>query len=138
MYQRIVAQRGHVLFGQRDGVGELFDEATRSDFEPSVLLRVYFGQLLALADQWGVRVVFVLMPINESSLAAMPDSYRADVEAMFAALATMYPEHTIDGQLWALPDECFGDRSHVNAKGSRIVSQRVRELITSTRTLELP
>jgi hypothetical protein len=82
------------------------------------------GDLLALSEQHGIRVVLTLFPEASDLRGWCPDSYRARV---MAALETACRDHDldlIDGHDW-LPDEQFFDPVHVIASGADDFTDRL-------------
>ena len=72
-----------------------------------------------MAAERGIAVVFAAMPMNRSSLDRLDPRYAAGWDRHLARLAAGHPEVVWRSKLWSLPDDHFGDGSHVNLRGAR-------------------
>ncbi|HEY8943845.1 MAG TPA: hypothetical protein VIM73_06280 [Polyangiaceae bacterium] len=129
LYQALERDRGHCWFGTRERDGGAAYETGHARFEVAPTFDRYFRRLLDRALSTGARVTFAAMPLNPRSRAALSAKYVADYEAYFARIARAYPRIRFDYVWPVLPEEDFGDPNHVNARGARKVSARVRTLV---------
>jgi hypothetical protein len=117
------AARGHAWYGDEDTCSDPSQEAwDKSGFRASPLLDAYLRDTLTLASEHGIRVIFAAMPINQTSWTALETEYLDDYHRYVAGLAADHPEVRFLGFLWTLPDDHFGDASHVNPRGARVVT----------------
>jgi hypothetical protein len=127
--RRLRTARGHGRFGEADSSNGLVPEARQESFRASPLLDVYFGRTLELARREGVAVFYATMPINASTDAALSPNFREAYIAYLRGWAERYPEFAIDTRVPVLPNDHFGDASHVNARGAQVVSEELRQVI---------
>lgn len=128
--REVAAARGHAWYGTAPSSSEPNREAgDRDGFRPSPLLDAYLGDVLSLAADHGVRVVFAAMPVNRASWRALDPAFRDGYHRYLDRLAARHPEAELRGALWTLPDDHFGDASHVNPRGARLVSDWLAALL---------
>jgi hypothetical protein len=116
---------GQLYYGGADAASEPNNEVGRTRFQPSPLLDFYLREILDVAAERGIAVVFAAMPMNQSSLDRLDPRYAAGWDRHLARLAAGHPEVVWRPKLWSLPDDHFGDGSHVNQRGARTVTQRL-------------
>jgi len=116
---------GQRFYGGADAASEPNNEVGRTRFQPSPLLDFHLREILDLAAERGADVVFASMPMNQSSLDRIDPRYAAGWRAHLARLAAGRPEVVWRPELWSLPDDHFGDGSHVNLRGARAVTRRL-------------
>jgi hypothetical protein len=128
--ERVAAARGHTFFGRETSSSQPGQEVwEKSGFRSSPLLDAYLRDTLVLATRHGVRVVFAAMPLNHRSWRALETDYLEGYNRHVARLAAEHPDVAFRGFLWTLPDDHFGDASHVNARGARLVSDWLAPLL---------
>jgi hypothetical protein len=137
-YQEVTKSRGHSLFGTKNGVSDLNEEAGLSSYTPSPLLILYLRKLLALAVNDKTKVLLVTMPINESSFRALSPELKTKYRAVIAKIAAEFPSIEAHSEIEAYPDELFGDPSHLNARGAAEFSRRFREVLDAKGQAALP
>jgi hypothetical protein len=113
------AEAGHFFFGRRETSSELASEVGRTAFEPAPLLDAYLRDTFALAEEHRIGVVFAAMPLNRTSFEGLRPAFLADHLAYVSDLARAHPGVRFAAKPWALPDDHFGDSSHVNRRGPR-------------------
>jgi hypothetical protein len=123
------AEAGHFFFGRRETSSELASEVGRTAFEPAPLLDAYLRDTFALAEEHGIGVVFAAMPLNRTSFEGLRPAFLADHRAYMSDLARAHPGVRFAAKPWALPDDHFGDSSHVNRRGAEVVSERLAALL---------
>lgn len=129
-FEEVEAAGGHAYYGRDPGSSAPNREATDEDgFQPSPLLGAYLRDLLELASRREVRVVFAAMPVNRGSWRAMDPRYRDDYHRHLVKLAGEHPGAEFRGFLWTLPDDHFGDSSHVNERGAALVTDWLAPLL---------
>ncbi|MGI9591270.1 MAG: hypothetical protein ACR2P8_07870 [Myxococcota bacterium] len=126
----VVAAQGHSYYGEEVTCSEPNQEVWDKDgFQASPLLDAYLQDTLALAARHGVRVVLAAMPMNHSSWQAIEPEYFADYHQHVARLAAQRPQVEVRAFLWTLPDDHFGDASHVNERGALLVTDWLAPLL---------
>lgn len=121
--------RGHFVFGRGERADRLAEEAGFETFESSPLLDRYLERLLRLAASRGVPVRWFTLPVNQPSFAAIRPAYRAGFEAWLARWPAVHPDFAVMQPLWWLPNDHFGDRSHLNPRGVAEASRHAGALI---------
>jgi hypothetical protein len=112
-YAQVNAARGHASYGEDPESVEPNREAGDPDgFQASPLLDSY------------LRV-----PVNQASWRRIEPDYLAAYNGHVARLAAEHPSVEFRGFLWTLPDDHFGDASHVNERGARRVTDWLAPLL---------
>ncbi len=125
--------RGHVFYGNRTGPHPPAPEATRHGFRATPLHDAYLRDCFAVAERAGIRVIFAPTTFSESSLAIMREDFARDYWAYIAGLARDHPEVVFADGFDSLPDDHFGDDTHVNDRGARAASARMAAAIATAR-----
>jgi hypothetical protein len=124
-----IAARGHYGFGQDAGSDYVAIEGHLQAFQPLPVLDHYFNALLRLAEQSGVEVLFVAMPVNDATW----QSVRPEVREAFTAYLTAYQDryrhfHLMGEVMPHWPNRYFGDQfCHMNTEGARRFSQELSQ-----------
>ncbi len=113
--------KGHKLYGTGKRPRNTNEEAGRFAFEPSPLMDIYLRRTIRLAREHGIRVHWFTMPFSEVSWSKTLPRYRFEFNRYLRDLAAEEGVH-VARDLWSLPDEYFGDPSHVNAEGVKLVT----------------
>ncbi|MBN8906990.1 MAG: hypothetical protein J0H99_10280, partial [Rhodospirillales bacterium] len=115
-----LAARGQYFFGSAAGSDAVAVDGHLAAFHPAPVLDRAFDRLLSALAARGLPVVFVPMPINQSTAAAVRPEVRAAFAAYLAAYARRYPNLRVLGPpMPAWPDRWFGDAfSHLNPAGA--------------------
>jgi hypothetical protein len=116
---------GQRFYGGADAASEPNNEVGRIRFQPSPLLDFHLREILDVAAEHGTLAVFAAMPMNQSSLDRIDPRYAAGWDRHLARLAAGHPEVVWRSKLWSLPDDHFGDGSHVNLRGARAATRRL-------------
>jgi hypothetical protein len=103
--------------GLADSCSELNYETRYQTFKPSPIIDTYFDLLLNFCKERRIDVIFDFMPFNESSLKASNPIFIQEYRSYIRGYAQKYPEFRISDTVYAYPDNCFGDESHLNFKG---------------------
>lgn len=125
----IAASRGHIYYGEQDFSHGLNRDVYRTHFEVSPLYDAYLRDLLARTAGAGTRVVLATMPMNASSFEALAPTFVSDYEAYLTGLAADFPGASVETRIRALPDDHFGDRHHVNARGANRITDEFAALL---------
>ncbi|MFN8254277.1 MAG: hypothetical protein U0W24_01225 [Bacteroidales bacterium] len=118
------AEKGAWIYpGLKDGCSELNFETSLNDFQPSCLLTAYFEKILQLCQQQGIPVLFLAMPVNESSFKNLNPKFLNDYKSFIKKTGERYPMFFISDEFFSFPDELFGDESHLNQRGKEIYTK---------------
>jgi hypothetical protein len=123
------AHRGFFLFGHREESNGLSEEAGFASFEPSALLDSYLEALIDYAEAHGIEVYWYTMPINATSMRALSPIYRRGFSDYLRDLEIRERGLLAASDLSSLPDDHFGDRSHLNARGVARVSAALERFL---------
>ncbi len=100
---------------------------TRYDsFEPSPLLDLYFDKLLELCQKHSIEVVFLNMPMNESSFKKLSPSFKSGFSSYLEQKSKSYSHVLFETNLYAWPDSMFGDPSHLHMKGAKFFTDSLK------------
>jgi hypothetical protein len=121
----VVAARGYKQFGKAASNDEsnLISKAPAT-FHVAGVLDLYMDRLLELARAHGIAVSFYAMPFNETSWRIANQQrarYIAGYHAHLERLARKAPHVKLLNRLHVLPNDHFGDSSHVNDRGLAVV-----------------
>jgi hypothetical protein len=122
-----LAARGQYFFGTAPGCGEIALEGHLGHFTPLPVLDLYFARLLDLLARSKVQVLFVAMPLNESTVSASNAVMQKEFAAYLRAYQRRYPVLRLIGPpVNGWPDRFFGDGfSHLNPRGAALFSHRL-------------
>lgn len=114
----VARRKGNFDFGRAKASHGLNVEAQREEFRPKRVIREALEQLLTMAGENNIHVVYTLLPVNATSYNHMTENYKAEVARYHSELAEMFPKVVFrETELKYFEDTCFGDASHVNTKG---------------------
>lgn len=103
------------------------------NFRPLPLEKLFFERTIALVDQRGITVNFLITPV--SARRATPES-RHDLSAYLRYLhhvESEYPRfHLLQAKVPIWPDSMFVDGAHLNSKGARQFSNLVARCLRKT------
>ncbi|MEI7671527.1 MAG: hypothetical protein WCK00_05385 [Deltaproteobacteria bacterium] len=121
--------RGFILFGTANGCTNLNRAAGENETRYSPLVLHYVDATLALCKLKNIPVIFTTMPFSESSYSHLSANYVKEYAKVTQALKDKYPAFEIHTKINVLPDQYFGDPSHVNFEGTKVVTSGLRELL---------
>jgi hypothetical protein len=125
---------GHVLFGKKDSSNELSQEVVAlkswQRFPKNPVVAVYLDSIVNLAMRNHAKVFIVPPPLNYVTFKALEktkyftqyNSFLSSYKNRGALTELVYP-------CPYLPDSLFGDRSHLNVRGSRYFSLLLKHMI---------
>ena len=119
--------RGFILFGTANGCTNLNRAAGEKETRYSPLVLSYVDATLELCRQKHVPVIFTSMPFGESSYAHLSPEYIQGYAKVTQAFKDKYPEFEVHTNINVLPDQYFGDPSHVNLEGTKIITGNLRQ-----------
>lgn len=126
--------RGHLFFGTAESAGGPGYEVPHATFEPAPIYEHYLRRLLDRLLEEGVEVRYQAMPVNRRTAESIHAAYREGYERTLARIAADYPNIRFEYRLPVLPDDCFGDENHLNARGAELVTRAIRD----GRTIVMP
>lgn len=121
--------RGFILFGTANGCTNLNRAASENETRYSPLVLHYVDATLALCQQKHIPVIFTTMPFSESSYSHLSADYINAYAKVTQALKDKYPAFEIHTKINVLPDRYFGDNSHVNLEGTKVVTGNLRQML---------
>jgi len=92
-------------------------ESKLKNFKVPALLNHYLYRLFDLCQQNNIPVIFDFSPMNETSVKQLKPQVVSSYKLYINKLAKKYPDFLISDTLYAYPDSCFGDPSHLNKRG---------------------
>ena len=115
-----ILARGQYFFGTAGGSAEVAREGSLTGFTPIPIQAEYFDRLLTLLQVRGIPAVFVAMPVNEATRAAIAPDLERGFAAYLEGVVARYPGLEVAGPLFpAWPNTWFGDGfSHLNPAGA--------------------
>lgn len=128
VYEDIKNRKGSYDFGTADFSHDLNIEAKRDDFKPKQVLLDCLKKTFDLAKEHNITVIYVNLPMNQTSYSSLKPGYKKGVLAMYGHLRTEFPEVLFkDNGLIYYNDEFFGDASHLNKSGRTKFSQETKK-----------
>ena len=115
------------LKGERHGFGRYGVEAQTTEpmfevhhgrFRPSRVLHAHLLEILDLAGDHGIESVLLAMPMSQTSAEAVRPGYLQAFLQHLDELRRLYPTCTVQVGWPVLPDDHFGDPSHLNDLGT--------------------
>lgn len=131
----IESTRGQIYMGQEQPPGFVAPDASLRDFVPLPVFESYFDRTVAALTARGIQVVFVHMPINDSTKAAMTPALISGFTSFMAATEAKFSTAVSFGQpLEAWPDSAFGDTfAHLKPEGARAFSRELAACVIASR-----
>ena len=124
---------GHYLYGDAPVSHALNDDVATTAFVASPLIRAYLDRIVDRTARAGVPLIFVSVPMNETSYRALKPGVAAGFQSFMAAYARTHPGlHLLSPDVvphW--PDEDFGDAQHLNHKGAQRFTAEFSERLKS-------
>ncbi len=106
---------------------------THRRIQPSITIeprdRKYFDELMTVADQSGIRVVFLGMVVPEELGAIFEtNGFFKEYREYLAALRARYPRVTLPGgETFGIANKYFGDFQHMNDQGVEFYTRYFKE-----------
>jgi hypothetical protein len=122
---------GQYFFGNADGYAGLAEDSGMTEFRASPLVDGYFERSLRLLQARGVAVLYVAVPMNQTTY----DHVAPGVEAAFLAYLQAKERafgnfHLAGPALACWPDRFFGDfYAHFNRPGAEAFSRELDDLL---------
>jgi hypothetical protein len=129
MLDATLAQRGQYSFGIASGSHDIAVEGHLGGFKPLPVLDYYFRAILDLADRHGMQVLFLPMPINQTTYDRIDPALRRGFAAYLQGYADRYPRFQVAGDIIPhRPDASFGDQfCHMNPEAAERFSDELAQ-----------
>jgi len=111
----------------KDSCSELNYETNYKNFTPSLLLDHYFNQTFTLCKEKNIPVIFLFMPMNESSFNKLNKNFITEYQSYIRKYQQKYPQFEISDTLYYYNDNFFGDNSHLNYSGQQKFTNQLIE-----------
>ena len=128
IYDEQVREKGHALYGTMDGCDYPNYEASYTSMERGGehrLITRYFALLLKLCEDNDIETVVLQAPMNEASYTALDEGYVAEYTSYMEQFKNDNPGMTFELSIPCYDNACFGDSSHLNAKGAAIYTREL-------------
>ena len=122
-YNEQVMNRGHALYGTMDGCDYPNYEAGYEHMAKGGdhrLITAYFGRLLNLCSDNGIRTVVLQPPMNRASYELLKKDYVSEYTSYMKAFEADHKGISFETEIPCYENEYFGDSSHLNDKGARL------------------
>ncbi len=113
--------------GLKISCSELNYETNYQHFTPAPIMSVFLRKTLQLCADSSIFLHFQAMPMNVSSVKKMIPAFVSDYKAYMRNLQSEFPKHHVSDTLFAYPDSCFGDDSHLNERGKILFTKELKE-----------
>jgi hypothetical protein len=118
---------GRAHRGLKSACSALNHETRYQAFQPSPLLDFYLSEILHFCKMKDIPLIFLFMPMNESSVQALKPEFISDYENYFKELQREFPNFELQHKIYAWPDSLFGDPSHLNQNGKERYTKKFLE-----------
>jgi len=129
VYNKIKKQKGHYLYGESNSSSGIANEGGLLIFKASPVLSHYFYNILELASENNIQLYYIATPFNNSTFQMINEKYFESYNDYFKKIKSDYPAFHWHEKLFYYPDSCFGDASHLNAKGLEMFHNKVMLII---------
>ncbi|MFI5161139.1 MAG: hypothetical protein ACHQHN_07670 [Sphingobacteriales bacterium] len=134
------ANSGHVLFGKKDSSNELSQEivqtASTKSFSKNPVLILYLDSTIKLAKKNHICVLMVPPPLNYATYKALEKTqYLTEYNSFLSSFKNQGPAVSLIYLCPYLPASFFGDRSHLNARGSNYFSNLLKKELEKSNDL---
>jgi hypothetical protein len=109
----------------KENCSELNYETKYLYFKPSPLLDYYFNKIFSLCKEKKIKVIFLFIPMNESSYKKLNSIFTSDYQTYIQKYQSKYPEFDISDTLYSYSDNFFGDNSHLNFSGQQEFTNQI-------------
>lgn len=134
--------RGHMLFGKDSAVSGAKRFDPKGSFTLYPFNRLYLERIFQLTHSSGTKVIMVIPPWNEASLASPhAPRYLDQAQRILGELTAPYPHVRLVMSPASLPNNCFGDDSfHLNERGVDRYTEELRKhvFLQAEATPDLP
>jgi hypothetical protein len=128
IYSEQVINRGHALYGTMDGCDYPNYEASyeyMSKEGDHRLITAYFGKLLRLCSDNGIKTTVLQAPMNKASYDMLHGEYVAEYTSYMKAFAGEYKDICFETEIPCYDNKYFGDSSHLNDRGARVYTEEL-------------
>jgi hypothetical protein len=138
MLDETLARRGQYSFGTAPTSHEVAVEGHLDGFTPLPVLDHYFHAILDLADQHGMQMLFLPMPINQATYDRVDPALRLGFAAYLHAYEDRYARFQVaDDIMPHRPDASFGDQfCHMNPPAAERFSDELSQRLLATLGLQ--
>jgi len=127
---RMVEQsKGQYYFGRAEFSDKKNSEASRDSFSKSLVLEYYLELLFSLCEEYEVTTYYFAPPMNQVSADALDEDFVSGYRMLLDDMQHKHNGVEIDSSLYAMPNEYFGDESHLNENGAKVFSEDIRKKI---------
>ena len=119
IFAELDESKGHFYYGREKAANGNFSEVSLKDFSVSPLVSYYLHEIASLAKQHGIVVAMYAMPINIHSFQHLNPRFLQNYNNFYDTLQTQYGIVALN-KLYAMPNEAFGDHSHLYAGAKEV------------------
>lgn len=126
-YQIAEENCGQMQVGNADRWDEANKYAKWESFEANEIIDDYFGKLIDLCGEHGIKFIFQMIPYSESTYENLQPQFVSDYTSYLESLQEEHPDALIDHELVSYDNSYYGDAYHLNRRGTVRFSQEMRE-----------
>jgi hypothetical protein len=126
LLERTSSTRGAVIYADQPGNATVGTDATVLRFVTSPIQTYYFDKTLQLFAAAGVKVLYLPIPLSQTTMNAMAAATAADFDQFLERHTNRFSNVVVSHPaIIAWPDDLFVDGSHMNERGATIFSDRL-------------
>lgn len=128
---------GHCLFGLSDSSNGISEENNfvldKNKFLSNTIILSYLDSIYSVCSKKNIKMYFIVPPLNQSTYKKIGGSrYYHEFLELLAKIKHQYPDINYLEDFQYLPNKYFGDHSHLNASGSRFISNYIKAKLENT------
>ncbi len=128
-FEAINLSLGQFYLGQKLSSAGLSWSAKQGFFKPNKVSDYYLNKLLALAQKNNIKVYYIHTPINQATFNKLNPTFVKEYNLYMQGLKNKYPNVIWYTDLFPYPNDCFGDKIHLNKKGALKFSEYVKVIV---------
>ena len=126
IYNLVKLDKGHCYFGRKIEWNRPNQYAEWKHFNGSDMMVEYLYRLIDLCISQDIKFIYCAMPMNNSTYDVLKQDFKTEYLQFLSNLQEKYPDIIVETYLRSFDNDCFGDATHLNEKGSKLFSNIIR------------
>ncbi len=128
-FETIHSNLGQFYLKKNHSPSGLYWPAKQNFLKPNKVTDYYLNKLFVLAQKNNIKVYYIHSPLNQATFSKLNPNFVKDYNSYMQSLKEKYPNVIWYADLFSYPNDCFGDKIHLNKKGALKFSQYVKGII---------
>lgn len=123
----VKADKGYNQFGKAEYCNDTNYYVDYDSFQESEIIDYYFRKMIELCEENDIHFIFQNPPLNVASFNGLNDQFVSDYKAYLSGIQKDYPDIDVDLELYCYDGSYFGDKTHLNERGAKLFTSKMRE-----------